>query len=319
MGLAILCAGCWGTALAVTFANNCPKEQIWFWGRSKYTNNLKGLVLPSNLYFTQDLDLIVNKFKDLLIAVPSGNFTELLKQILSKTKQPQEHRFSWATKGMDLSTNRFFSDIIADYLGTNSAMAVLSGPSFAQEVIDLIPTAVELAFNSRDIKFAQDLLLRLQAPHFQICFNNDLIGVQLAGVFKNVIAVAVGICDGLGYGANTRAAIIAKSMQELLAMGSLLNANPLTFTGLAGIGDIILTCCNDQSRNRRLGKLLANGCSVAQAKIEIGQAIESIDSVESMYKMALKYQINMPIVVTTRNILQAKISVSDGITGFFSN
>lgn len=311
MEIAVLGAGIWGTALAVTMANNHPSKRVWFWGRSDYTPNSHNINLPNNICFTTDLNLILENCRNLLITVSSNGFIDLIKQIIAKLNQANihEYRIAWATKGMDSVSNRFFSEIILDYFGDHLPIAILSGPSFAQEVLKQIPTAVTLAFASKDQDFANYLFNKLNSKNFKIYFSNDLIGVELSGIYKNILAVATGICDGIGFGANTRSALITKGLTEILSLIEKLHADPKTLLGLAGIGDIILTCCNDQSRNRRFGLLLAQGNTIPQAKMKIGQAIEALDNIETLYNLSKLHNVEMPVVFAIRRILQLESPV----------
>ncbi len=316
MMIAVLGSGAWGTALAVTLAINSPEAQIFLWGRNNHYPKNINVTLPKNLIFTTDLIFTVKKFKNLIIAVPSNGFKNLVQQIKPYLDQ---HRIAWATKGMDIETNQFFSQIVLNFLGKDQPIAILSGPSFAQEVIDQFPTAVVLAFRSQDQVFADQLVKKLHSKNFKIYLSHDLIGVQLGGIFKNVLAVATGICDGIGFAANTRSALITRGVAELLKLGEKLGADSKTIIGLSGIGDIVLTCCNNQSRNRKFGLLLAKGITVEQAKMEIGQAIEALDNIESLYKLAVNYKVNMPIVAAIWKILNQQLPVNQAIDFLLSN
>lgn len=310
--IAVLGAGTWGTALAIVLAKNCPQENIWFWGRHNYINYFPDITLPSNIEFTTDLFAVIKQSSDLLITVPSSGFSDLIDQIKPYIDLKQ-HRISWATKGMDAVTNKFFSQIVTALLGEDLPIAVLSGPSFATEVIHGLPTAVVVACHEKDQLFANDLIKKLNCKTFRVYINNDLIGVQLGGVFKNVLAVATGICDGLSFGANTRAALITRGLAEVLRLADKLGAKSQTLMGLSGVGDIFLTCSDNQSRNRRFGMLLATGITIEQAKTEIGQAIEALNNIETLYRLAMYHKIDMPIVVSTWQILHQEISLRQAV------
>lgn len=307
MTIAVLGAGAWGTALAVTLAVNSPEEKFFLWGRNNYRNKNINVILPDNLTFTTDLISTIKQFKDLIIAVPSKAFKTLVNQIKPYLNQ---HCLAWATKGMDIESNQLLSSVIFDSLGSSQPIAILSGPSFAQEVIDKLPTAIVIAFRSQDKIFADRLITKLYSNKFQVFLSHDLIGVQLGGIFKNVLAVAIGICDGLGLGANTSAAIITRGIIELLKLAEKLGAEGKTIVGLSGVGDIILTCCNNQSRNRKLGLLLAQGINIEQSKIEIGQAIEALDNIESLYKLSVANEVHMPIVMSVWKIINDRLPVN---------
>lgn len=311
MTIAVLGAGAWGTALAITLAVNSPENQFYLWGRNHYYNKNIHFKLPINLMFTTNLIDVVQKYKDLIIAVPSNGFVDLIEKI--KPYLTDHHNIAWATKGMDADSNKFFSDIIVDFLGENLPIAILSGPSFAQEVVERIPTVIILAFKVQHQKFADRLFDKLHSNFFKIVFSNDLVGVQLGGIFKNVLAVAAGICDGIGFGANTKSALITLGINELLRLAEKLTVNINTIIGLSGIGDILLTCCNTQSRNFKFGMLLGKGINVAQAKIEIGQEIESLNNIQSLYKLSINYKVNMPIVTTVWEILSNRLPIEQAI------
>lgn len=304
--IAVLGAGTWGTALAVVLARNYPQSKVLLWGRRSYTNRFPDLILPDNIEFTTDLVLAIRQATDLLIAVPSSAFSDLIQKIIPYIVS---HRIVWATKGLDAKTNKFFSQIIKDLLGENVPIAMLSGPSFAKEVIAGLPTAVVIAFQDKetDQLFANDLIKRLHSKTFRVYVSHDLIGVQLGGVFKNILAVATGICDGLGFGANTRAALITRGLAEILRLADKLGAKSQTLMGLSGVGDIFLTCSDNQSRNRRFGMSLAGGSTIDQAKLQIGQAIEALDNIEALHKLAINYKVEMPIVESIWQILNKNI------------
>ena len=306
--IAVLGAGTWGTALAIVLAKNRPQEKVLFWGRSSYTKYLPDIKLPDNIEFTTDLLSTVKLANDLLIVVPSCAFTDLIHQIAPHVTH---HRIAWATKGLDTKTHKFFSQIITELLGEKFPIAVLSGPSFSKEVINGLPTAVVVAVQEKEIDqlFANDLIRRLHSRTFRVYANNDLIGVQLGGVFKNILAVATGICDGLGFGANTRAALITRGLAEILRLADKLGAKRQTLMGLSGVGDIFLSCSDNQSRNRRFGLLLASGNTIEQAKLQIGQAIEAVDNIQALYQLAIDSNVDMPIVASTWQILNKNISL----------
>lgn len=316
MAISVLGAGAWGTALAFTLAINSPKEQIFLWGRNNYRNDNINVKLPNNLIFTTDLIYTVKQSNDLIIAVPSNAFKGLVEQIKIYLNQ---HNIAWATKGMDFESNKFFSDLMLDIFGENQAIAVLSGPSFAYEVIKQLPTAIVLSFRTQDQGFADRLINRLHSKKFQIFLSHDLIGVQLGGIFKNILAVAIGICDGLELGANIRAALITRGVAELLKLAEKLGAKLNTIIGLSGIGDIILTCCNNQSRNRQFGILLSQGITIEQAKLKIGQAIEALDNIESLYKLAKINNIYMPIVNSIWQVINRQLTLDQVIDFLFLN
>ena len=315
--IAVLGAGTWGTALAMVLANTVPEEKVLFWGRSSYTKYLPNITLPSNIEFTTDLVTTVQRAKDLLIAVPSSAFADLIQTIMPYIKKS---RIAWATKGLDAKTGKFFSQIIAELLGEHFPIAILVGPSFAKEVIERLPTSVVIAYRNRpqDQLFAKDLIKKLHSKTFSVYICNDLIGVQLGGILKNILAVASGIYDGLGFGANAKAALITRGLAEGLRLVEQLGGKHQTLMGLSGIGDIFLSCSDNQSRNRRFGSLLAKGLTVEQAKLQIGQVVEAVDNVQSLYKLAIDYKIDMPITFQMWQIIVQKRLLQHAIEDLFA-
>lgn len=298
----VLGAGSWGTAMAsVTANNNLPTI---LWGRNKAQMQkmaasgqnekyLPGYDLPQNLEYTADLDWALAQADVLEIVTPSSAFRETVincKQYLLAKKQ-----LCWATKGLDYASNKFLHQVVQDELGTEIEMAVISGPSFASEVVRCLPTAVTVAGNN--LQFAKKIAGYLHNKKwFRAYHSNDLIGVQLGGAVKNVLAIAAGIADGLGFHMNARAGMMTRGLSTITQLGVDLGAHPETFMGLAGMGDLILTCSDDQSRNRRFGLALARGESVAEAKKSVGQHVEGIQSAKAAWELAQEHQIEMPIV-----------------------
>lgn len=310
--IAVLGAGTWGTALAVVVARNNPKDKVLLWGRHRYKDCFPEIKLPDNIEFTNDLIATINQATYLLIVVPSHGFSDLIHKIkpyLDTTK----HKIISATKGLDAATNKFLSLIVANLLTQKLPMAVLSGPSFAKEVVNNLPTAVVMAFQEQHQVSFNKFIKKLNAKTFRVYASHDLIGVQLGGVFKNVLAVATGMSDGLGFGANARAALITRGLAEVLPLAEKIGANSRTLMGLSGAGDMFLTCSDNQSRNRRLGMLLASGATIEQAKLQIGQAVEALDNIASLHKLAMDYSIEMPIVVAIWKILNKSMSIKQAV------
>lgn len=299
VALSVLGAGSWGTAIAVLLARH--GLQIKLWGRDAQhiaalqkdrvnSRYLPEVQFPECLSVTADLQQAVEGARDWIISVPSHAFTELLKQLKAFTRE--DTRIAWITKGIDPTSNQFFHELVPQYLGIHE-LAVLSGPSFAKEVGDKRPTAVTLACASKP--FTRDLLTYFHSGVFRVYPTDDLVGVQLSGTVKNVLAIASGIADGLGYGANTRAALITRGLAEMTRLGLAMGAQRDTFAGLAGIGDLLLTCTDDQSRNRRFGLALGRGLTVNEAAESIGQVVEGLHNVAQVMALAAQYHIDMPI------------------------
>ncbi len=306
---AVLGAGSWGTAMATVTARNGIRTLLW--GRdpeqmqamARHCQNqryLPGLDLPENLEFTADLDYALSQATILEVVTPSGAFRDSIRQcrdfLLSQRK------LCWATKGLEYGSNKFLHQIVEEELGEAIDMAVISGPSFAREVVQCLPTAVTVAGNNP--AFTREVAGHLHNRHwFRAYTSEDMLGVQLGGAIKNVLAIAAGIADGLGYRMNTRAGMITRGLNTIMQLGVELGAHPETFMGLAGMGDLILTCSDDQSRNRRFGLALARGEGVEAAKASIGQAVEGIKSAKAAYELSHQHGIDMPIVDQVYDII----------------
>lgn len=322
--IAVCGAGSWGTALALTLARN-TKQQIWIWGReaevlsdiSKHHSNSKylpGVKLPSNIISCDDISDLLQHANDILIAVPSKAFAEMLN--LLKPQLTAKHRIIWATKGLEPERGRFLHSVVIESLGDKQIFAILSGPSFAKEVAQHLPTAVAIA--TRDDRFAQDLLTYFHSDTFRVYLSTDIVGVQVGGVFKNILAVAAGLSDGLGFGANSRAAIITRGISEMMRFGIALGAKPETLQGLAGVGDIILTCTDNQSRNRRFGMALAHGKTIDAAQEEIGQVVEAVSNAGEICRIAAEHLIEMPIAEQVYKILTQQITPKEAVNNLIS-
>ncbi|MGX2951333.1 NAD(P)H-dependent glycerol-3-phosphate dehydrogenase [Ursidibacter sp. B-7004-1] len=300
--ITVLGAGSYGTALAIALSRNGHKTYLWGHNPQKMAvmaearqnhEFLPDIPFPDALDIEADLSQALQKSKDLLIVVPSHVFTEVLQQI--KPLLTSEHRIIWATKGLERDTGRLLQDVVLQILGQNYPLAVLSGPTFAKELAQGLPTAISLA--SDNPIFADQMQQRIHcAKAFRVYLNSDMIGVQLGGAIKNVIAIGAGISDGMGFGANARTALITRGLAEISRLGVSLGANPTTFMGMAGLGDLVLTCTDNQSRNRRFGLMLGQGKSAEQAMTEIGQVVEGFYNTKEAYLLAQQQGVEMPIV-----------------------
>jgi len=229
--------------------------------------------------------------RDVLVSVPSHGLRETLSAI-----QPllaDDSRVCWATKGFELHTGKLPHQVAAETLGPERSVAVLSGPTFAKEVGVGVPTAMTIAANNKD--FAQDLAVALSGDNFRAYTSDDMIGVEVGGAVKNVLAIGAGLSDGLGFGANSRVALITRGLVEMTRLGVALGAKQETFMGLAGMGDLVLTCTDNLSRNRRMGLALASGMSVQEAQVEIQQVVEGVMAAEAVNEVADSLGIEMPI------------------------
>lgn len=297
--IAVIGAGSWGTALAVLIARNGHEVRLWSHDPEQARalerdgenrQFLPGVHLPDAVAPTASVGQALGGASGVLIAVPSQFFSSVLAQLAPGL--PPGLGVLWATKGFDPDGGRLLHEVVIDELGARE-LAVLSGPSFAGEVARGLPTAVTLAASST--AFAEHCAAWVRSERFRAYTQDDLVGVQVGGAAKNVLAIATGIADGLGFGANTRAALITRGLAELIRLGTALGARRDTFMGLAGLGDLVLTCTDDQSRNRRLGLALARGTSADAALKTIGQEVEGLVTARAVHRIATAHQIEMPI------------------------
>ncbi len=270
---------------------------------------LPGADFPSNLVVATDLEQCLDGVRDVLIAVPSHGLRETLMAV-SRWLSPAS-RVSWATKGFELHTGKLPHQVAAEVLGADRLMAVLSGPTFAKEVGEGLPTALTIAAN--DPELAQDLAVALSGDNFRAYTSEDMIGVEVGGAVKNVLAIGAGMSDGLGFGANTRIALITRGLVEMTRLGVAVGAKKETFMGLAGMGDLILTCTDDLSRNRRMGLALASGKTVDEAQREIQQVVEGVKAAEAVKEVADELQIEMPICHQVYRILYEGASPREAV------
>ena len=238
-----------------------------------------------------DMQECVAGAKDVLISVPSHGLRETLSRVAPMLDDGA--RICWATKGFELSTGKLPHQVAREILGDAQPIAVLSGPTFAKEVGKGLPTAMTIAAN--DTAFAGELAATLSGDNFRAYTSEDMVGVEVGGAVKNVLAIGAGLSDGLGFGANTRIALINRGLVEMMRLGVALGANSETFMGLAGMGDLVLTCTDDLSRNRRMGLALARGKSVEEAQEEIQQVVEGVLAAKAVKEVAEKAQVVMPI------------------------
>ena len=229
--------------------------------------------------------------RDVLVAVPSHGLRETL--IAIRPHLGPDSRVCWATKGFELHTGKLPHQVVAEELGADMPVAVLSGPTFAKEVGAQLPTAMTIAANDR--AFATELAEALSGDNFRAYTSDDMVGVEVGGAVKNVLAIGAGMSDGLGFGANSRIAMITRGLVEMTRLGVALGAKKETFMGLAGMGDLVLTCTDDLSRNRRMGLALASGKTVQQAQREIQQVVEGVMAAEAVKEVAEDLAIEMPI------------------------
>ncbi|MEE6076257.1 NAD(P)H-dependent glycerol-3-phosphate dehydrogenase [Avibacterium paragallinarum] len=307
--ITVIGAGSYGTALAISFSRNGSPTYLWGHDpvhmqrlNEERCNQafLPNIPFPSALEIESDLASAVQKSRDLLIVVPSHVFGEVLQKIRPHL-QPH-HRIVWATKGLERDTGRLLQQVVEEKLGTQYPLAVLSGPTFAKELAAGLPTAIALA--SHDQAFAEEFQARIHcSKHFRVYINRDMIGVQLGGAIKNVIAIGAGMSDGMGFGANARTALITRGLAEISRLGEALGANPSTFMGMSGLGDLVLTCTDNQSRNRRFGLMLGQGKNAEEALAEIGQVVEGFYNTKEAYLLAQRHGVEMPITEQIYQVL----------------
>lgn len=314
--IVVLGAGSWGTALAIQFARSGRRTVLW--GREeddpaelararRNERYLPGAEFPPSLAIEPDLAKAIENGEDLLLAVPSSALRIMLQQI--KPLLGARARIAWASKGFEISTGKLPHQVAREVLGPEVPIAVLSGPTFAREVGQGLPTAIAVA--SPDAAFALELAESVSAGNFRAYTQSDIVGVEIGGAVKNVIAIATGGSDGMGYGSNSRVFLITRGLAEMVRLGVALGARQETLMGLAGLGDLVLTCTDDQSRNRRFGRALASGKPIDQAIAEIGQVVEGYYAAKAVHMVAKKLGVDMPICEHVYRVLYEGMSIPD--------
>jgi len=314
----VLGAGSWGTALALVLARNGRDVRLWdgdaghidrLMEEGGNNRHLPGHPFPDNLVPVRDLAPLAAGARDVVVAVPC----EALREALTRLREAAgtgDLSLCIASKGLEPGTLMLNHEVAAEVLGEVPA-AVLSGPSFAREVAAGLPTAVVVA--AMDTAVAAHFAELFHDELFRIYTQDDVIGVQVGGAVKNVMAIAAGVADGLGYGANTRAAVITRGLAEVMRLGTAMGGRPETFMGLTGLGDLVLTCTDDQSRNRRFGLALSRGASEEQARRDIGQAIEGIRTVAAVAELADKFGVDMPISDHVGRVIRGEMAARDAV------
>ncbi|NEX18756.1 NAD(P)-dependent glycerol-3-phosphate dehydrogenase [Thiorhodococcus mannitoliphagus] len=310
--VALLGPGSWGTALGLQLCRNGHSVRLWgheaaqieaITQERQNTQFLPGFPFPATMTATASLDEALADATDCLVVVPSHAFRQVCSQLASRL--PPGLGVAWATKGLESDTGQLLHTVAQEVLDARP-LAVVSGPSFAGEVARGLPTAVSVAAN--DDGFAKRTAQLLHGGRFRAYTSEDMVGVEICGAAKNVLAIATGIADGLGFGANTRAALITRGLAELIRIGTALGGRPETFTGLAGMGDLVLTCTDDQSRNRRMGLALAGGQSVDEARAVIGQEVEGVITAMAIHRLSERLGIEMPIASQVYRVLYEQVS-----------
>ncbi len=321
--IAVLGAGSWGTALAIQFARAGSATHLW----ARDARHVEAMALerrnarylpaarfPDNLEISADLAGAIRGSRDLLIAVPSQSFRSLLLSLRPLLEPGQ--RVAWATKGFEFASGKLPHQVAEEVLGASVPVAVLSGPTFAKEVGAGLPTAMTIA--SADAAFAAELAQELSSLNFRAYTSNDIVGVEVGGAVKNVLAIGAGISDGIGFGANTRIALICRGLAEMTRLGVALGAQFETFMGLAGLGDLVLTSTDDQSRNRRFGLALARGKTPGQAIAEIGQVVEGAEAARAVHQVAGRLNVEMPICTAIYRIVHEGLPIRAAVDALMS-
>ncbi len=260
---------------------------------------LPGIELADNISVSADFDTSLDGVDRVLVVTPSHAFAETLKRLAPHISP--ESGLAWASKGFEPGAGRLLHEVAIDHFGDEVPLALVTGPSFAREVAEGLPTAVTVAANTPE--FGHCWAEMLHGASFRAYYTADLIGAELGGAIKNVLAVACGMADGMALGSNTRAALITRGLAEMMRLGQAMGGDPRTLMGLAGIGDLVLTCTGDLSRNRRLGLALGQGKSREEAVAEIGQVVEGIKTSEEVMRLAQRTGVDMPISEQVHGIL----------------
>ncbi|MFV1998109.1 MAG: NAD(P)H-dependent glycerol-3-phosphate dehydrogenase [Acidiferrobacterales bacterium] len=321
--VAVLGAGSWGTALAILLARN--GFEINLWGHDpahmarlaherENANYLPGISFPDNLSIQENLIELAHEVRCFLVVVPSHAFRATLQAIQPAIKS--DTCIAWATKGLETGTHKLLSQVLGEVLGDTVRGAVVSGPTFAREVADNLPTGLTVASASEAV--AEDVAGWFRNDRVRVYTNSDVVGVQLGGAIKNVIAIAAGISDGLGFGANARVALITRGLAELTRLGVAMGGHPETFMGLAGVGDLILTCTDDQSRNRRVGIGLGRGRKLPEILGGLGQEAEGVTSARELLALAAELGVDLPITEQTARVLAGECTPVEAVEALLS-
>ena len=316
--IAVLGAGSWGTALALQLDRSGSHGFLW----DRDTENLEqiratrlnqrylpGIDIPESIIIESDLLAAVKASDHVLVVTPSHAFASIMKAIREVLVPGQG--VAWACKGFEPGSGRLLHQVAMELLPSSTPLAIVTGPSFAKEVAMNLPTALTVA--GPDSGFTKEMAGALHGERFRAYTSDDMIGAELGGAVKNVMAVATGICDGMQLGDNARAALITRGLAEMMRLGAALNAKPETLMGLAGAGDLILTCTGDLSRNRRLGLKLGKGKTLEQALEEIGQVVEGVNSAAEVQRLAVQHKINMPITEQVNGIIHQGWDPVEGV------
>lgn len=320
-GFVVIGAGSWGTALAIQLAR--AGNEVVLWGRdaahcaemTRARTNEKYLpdsVFPDNLSVVADLGKAIEDAEYMLISVPSHAFRDILQQVQSLLgSRLASIKLCWATKGFELSSGALPHQVVQQVLPECRDYAVVSGPTFALEVGAGLPTAITVAAANEE--WSTELASLLRTKTFIAYTSQDIVGVEIGGAVKNALAIGAGLSDGLGFGANARIALINRGLRELSRLGVAMGASAETFVGLAGMGDLVLTCTDNQSRNRRMGLALAAGKTIDEAAEEIGQVVEGIGAARAVYEQAQRLSVRMPIIEQIYRVVVDGVDPHDAV------
>lgn len=306
--IAVLGAGSWGTALGILLAGNGRRVVLWardpghvetMASARRNPRYLPDVPFPADLSVEHELSSVLAEASLLILAVPCAGFRTTLQAALPHLRP--DARIAWASKGLEAGCGKLLHEVCAEVLGEDRACAVISGPTFAHEVARGLPTAVTVA--SPLAAFAAELAAYLHNANFRVYTSDDMTGVEMGGALKNVLAIAAGIADGLGFGANTRAALVTRGLAEMMRLGVAMGGRRETFMGLAGLGDLVLTCTDDQSRNRRLGLALARGYTLEEASASLKHVVEGAHTAREALALAQARGVEMPITQEVCQVL----------------
>ncbi len=319
MKFAVLGAGSWGTALAMQLSRNA---ETVLWGRDQAgmdamqqtrSNDkyLPGILFPEKLIIESNLSAAIEQSDAVLVVCPSHAFGDILQQIKPLL---DDKPLAWASKGFEPGTGRFLHQVAEETIGDDVPMALVTGPSFAKDVANNKPTLVTVASHSDDQAFAMQVSQALHTDNFRAYISQDVIGAELGGAVKNVLALATGIADGMQLGDNTRAALMTRGMAEMMRLGEALGCKPETLMGLSGLGDLVLTSTGDLSRNRRMGLALGQGQSIDTAQKKIGQVVEGIGTTDEVMRLSKKHQVDMPITEHVWKVVHGEMTTIEALS-----
>lgn len=323
--IAVLGAGSWGTALAMVLADNGHEIRLWGHNPAQieeinqdHTNKkyLPGITLPSSVKGYSSLHAALDGMKMVIMAVPTKAIREVIRKMMESISESVV--IVHVSKGIEPDSLLRISEMIEEEMPEEllESVVVLSGPSHAEEVSLRHPTTVTVSSkNMEEAEKVQDLFIN---NHFRVYTNPDLIGVEIGGALKNIIALAAGISDGLGYGDNAKAALITRGLAEIARLGVKMGASPLTFSGLTGIGDLIVTCTSIHSRNWRAGNMLGKGQNLDEVLENMGMVVEGVRTTKAAYQLAQKFEVKMPITNALYHVLFNNVNPKDAVDGLMS-